>query len=100
MSSMTKLRRPQAKHVPIARVIRAISIEASNKAQQYAMPEAFVYVHEEALMRHFPDFPAKVVRARLRALRKRGYIDGCACGCRGDWNLEAPGRELLSAVDR
>lgn len=32
-------------------------------------------------------FPAKVVLAKLRALVKKGKIRGCACGCRGDFEL-------------
>lgn len=34
-----------------------------------------------------PDFPPKVIRAKLRALLRRGLITGCICGCRGDFNL-------------
>lgn len=32
----------------------------------------------------FPTVPPKVVLAKLRSLIKRGVIDGCTCGCRGD----------------
>lgn len=35
----------------------------------------------------FPGFPPKVVLAKLRKLLKRGLIDGCGCGCRGDWEI-------------
>ena len=38
---------------------------------------------EEAL----PQFPAKVVRAKLRSAVKRQVIYGCACGCRGDFEI-------------
>jgi hypothetical protein len=31
--------------------------------------------------------PEKVVLAKLRRLVKRGVITGCACGCRGDFEL-------------
>lgn len=33
--------------------------------------------------------PEKVVLAKLRSLVKRGLLDGCACGCRGDFELPA-----------
>jgi hypothetical protein len=33
------------------------------------------------------DFPPKVVLSKLRALQKRVCLNGCACGCRGDWEL-------------
>lgn len=33
----------------------------------------------------FPDAPRKVLLAKLRSMIKRGLINGCACGCRGDF---------------
>ena len=35
----------------------------------------------------FSGIPFKVVNAKLNQLRKRGFLDGCACGCRGDWTV-------------
>ena len=35
----------------------------------------------------FPEFPVKVVRAKLGQLKKRRILDGCACNCRGDWSF-------------
>ena len=32
-------------------------------------------------------FPNKLVLAKLRKLINKGIIDGCACGCRGDFDL-------------
>lgn len=34
-----------------------------------------------------PSFPPKVVLAKLASLVRRGVIDGCTCGCRGDFEL-------------
>ncbi len=36
---------------------------------------------------HLSQFPPKVVLAKLRSARKRGLLNGCACGCRGDWEV-------------
>ena len=33
----------------------------------------------------FPTFPEKVVQAKLRTMVKKGRLEGCACGCRGDF---------------
>lgn len=30
-------------------------------------------------------YPRKVVAAKLAALLRRRLVDGCPCGCRGDW---------------
>jgi hypothetical protein len=32
-----------------------------------------------------PTYPWKVVNAKLRSMKKRGLVNGCPCGCRGDW---------------
>jgi hypothetical protein len=35
--------------------------------------------------------PEKIVRAKAKRLVRRGLIDGCACGCRGDFLIKADG---------
>ena len=36
--------------------------------------------------------PYKVALAKARKLIRRGLLDGCACGCRGDWlPVDTPG---------
>ncbi len=41
-------------------------------------------------------FPRKVVIAKLKRLKARGLADGCACGCRGDWQITDAGRRYLT----
>ena len=40
-------------------------------------------------------YPWKVVLAKFRRLQRRGLLDGCGCGCRGDWHLTAAGAAAL-----
>jgi hypothetical protein len=35
--------------------------------------------------------PKKMVLAKMRGLIKRGLVSGCACGCRGDFELTDKG---------
>lgn len=42
--------------------------------------------------------PFKVVLAKLRALARRKLIDGCTCGCRGNFFLTPKGAEYLRAA--
>lgn len=42
----------------------------------------------------FPDAPFKVIAAKLSKLLRRKLVTGCDCGCRGDWELTAKGREF------
>jgi hypothetical protein len=65
----------QAKDTP-----DAIILAAMVKVAQEHGP-AFTWDIENAL----PTAPYKVVRAKLKSMKKRNIIDGCACGCRGDW---------------
>lgn len=34
--------------------------------------------------REYSGVPSKVILTKARKLIKRGLVDGCACGCRGD----------------
>lgn len=43
-----------------------------------------------------PDTPEKLARAKMAMLKKRGLVDGCGCGCRGDWELTPAGRQWLA----
>jgi hypothetical protein len=49
------------------------------------------------IFERFEPFPPKVVLAKARALIKRRLMDGCGCGCRGDFEVLAKGRELLAS---
>ena len=41
--------------------------------------------------------PEAVVLAKMRKLVKRGLVDGCGCGCRGDFTITERGQEFLAA---
>lgn len=47
--------------------------------------------------RQWPNYPSRVVLAKLGRLINRGYMTGCTCGCSGDLELTAKGREALSS---
>lgn len=43
-----------------------------------------------------PDVPVKLARAKLGNLIRRGLVDGCACGCRGDFSLTNKGKAAVA----
>ncbi len=47
----------------------------------------------------FPGAPAKVVLAKMRGLVKRKLVDGCTCGCRGDFEITGKGRTALGTQE-
>jgi hypothetical protein len=42
-----------------------------------------------------PGTPYKVQLAKMRQLHRRGFVGGCACGCRGDWEITDEGLEFI-----
>jgi hypothetical protein len=40
------------------------------------------------IQKELVEYPEKVVLAKLKSMCKREVIDGCACGCRGDFRLK------------
>jgi hypothetical protein len=43
-----------------------------------------------------PGTPEKLALAKMRRLMQRGLVDGCDCGCRGDFELTPKGRLWLA----
>lgn len=35
--------------------------------------------------------PSKLVRAKMKSLIRRGLVEGCTCGCRGDYEITSKG---------
>jgi hypothetical protein len=42
------------------------------------------------------DLPEKLVLSKMRNLIKRELVDGCGCGCRGDYVLTDKGKAFLN----
>jgi hypothetical protein len=40
--------------------------------------------------------PKKLILAKMSQLIKKGLINGCPCGCRGDFEITPKGEEYLS----
>jgi hypothetical protein len=51
------------------------------------IPRQFV---GDVLRETTPDLPDKVVLAKARSMIKRKVIEGCGCGCRGDFCRPKP----------
>lgn len=45
----------------------------------------------------YDHLPWKVVAAKLSRLVRKGLLDGCTCGCRGDFTLTEQGNAILAA---
>lgn len=57
--------------------------------------------YDNSVTRAMPEeTPPKVVLAKMAMLMKRGLVDGCNCGCRGDFVLTDKGREYLATAEK
>lgn len=80
---------PQAKDIPTELILRIINelgarfLERCNRPPRYDCAWATIWDIEASI----DTMPKKVVLAKLRKLMKAGYITGCDCGCRGDYEL-------------
>lgn len=43
--------------------------------------------------------PPRLVLAKMQSLVNRGLVDGCDCGCRGDWELTDDGDKELNRLE-
>ena len=53
---------------------------------------------ERCVRNAMPDgwnLPDRLVIIKMRNLILKGYLDGCGCGCRGDYEITDKGEELL-----
>lgn len=81
----------QAKHIPDEWFLWLTQADASNRHGMASRWSGY-----DALM-----MPEKVVLAKARALIRRGLLNGCGCGCRGDFEVTYDGETLvLLAVAR
>lgn len=46
-----------------------------------------------------PGVPDKLVLAKMQKLIDRGLVDGCTCGCRGDFELTEKGRDVVEGIN-
>lgn len=81
----------QAKDVPDLPVLAFLS--SLDRSATWFAPETYAHSVRHAMP---PETPEKVALAKMRALIRRGLVEGCECGCRGDFVLTDKGRALLA----
>lgn len=85
-------RRPQAKDIPDALFLAAVNeLDRANRYRAVEPRWVMCWEVHAAL----PQYPPKVLLAKAAILMRRGLLDGCDCGCRGDYVLTDAGRALI-----
>jgi hypothetical protein len=92
----------QAKHVPELAILQAMARHADGKWWTHWPYNMDDPGDPWSLLTAVPElaaFPDRVLRAKLGTLVRRGLLDGCDCGCRGDWVILPKGREALARME-
>lgn len=51
---------------------------------------------KNSVLRAMPDgTPEKLALAKMRTMIKKGLVDGCGCGCRGDFEITNKGKSQI-----
>jgi hypothetical protein len=88
--------RMQAKDVSDVAVLRVIGELMAESYRRRPAPDEYLWTMRWDIEARFPDVPEKVMQAKYTALVRRKLIDGCDCGCRGDFWLMPAGRAMLN----
>lgn len=80
----------QCKHIPDAPVLRFLDSLNGEWGNWYFGNERDVHAAMPS------GTPEKLVLGKMRVLMARGLVDGCGCGCRGDFILTDKGRQALA----
>jgi hypothetical protein len=82
-------RNMQCKDIPDEPILRFIASLNGQWGNWYFGNEGDVHAA-------FPSgVPDKLLLAKMRRLMERELVDGCPCGCRGDYTLSAKGRSVI-----
>ena len=87
----------QAKDIPEMPILRLLAgPDVGNLgASRFDIPGELPCLY--GLSRALPDAtPEKVALAKMRSMIKRGLVQGCCCGCRGDFTITDKGRAILA----
>lgn len=76
-------RRMQCKDVPDVAFLDAVR----GTAQGTWLLSSAAWDVQEVVKRRVGPVPGNLFRAKARRLIQRGLLDGCACGCRGDYSI-------------
>jgi len=83
----------QCKHIPdrpVLEFLASLDRPATIHDREGEVP------YDHSVVRAMPDgVPQKLVRAKMAMLMRRELVDGCTCGCRGDFEITRRGRAFL-----
>jgi hypothetical protein len=87
----------QCKDIPIRPILEFIQDRNDNDRDRYGARWCnWVFGDAYDVHTAMPEgIPDKLLIAKMGKLIRSGLIDGCDCGCRGDFRITLKGREFL-----
>lgn len=90
----------QCKDIPDLPIVEFVAALDNKRWGTWFMPDDPVqHHHPDTFNSVYPLFgevvPHKLMLAKMANLMKRGLIDGCPCGCRGDYEITKKGRAFV-----
>ena len=89
-----KQRRLQCKDIPTRPILEFLA--------GLDRPANWCFRNEQDVRNAMPDgfnLPDNLVHAKMRNLIYKGLVDGCTCGCRGDFVVTEKGRSRIREID-
>jgi len=86
----------QAKHISIKPILQAVAAVQKEFYEGTDTQKSWATIWD--LERHLPalkKLPQRLVQAKMNGLIRKGYLDGCSCGCRGDYEMTDKGHAFL-----
>ena len=71
--------------IPDQAVIAAINQSIDVQTSKYGKTVIGAQIWN--VFERFPQYPQKLVRAKLNKMVRAGKLSGCTCGCRGDFEI-------------
>lgn len=91
---MPEIKKMQAKHISDLGYMATVIMLARTKELVLGYETVTVQEMAEAL----PYIPSKLIRAKFNQLEKRGFMDGCGCGCRGNFRVTDEGLRFIAEL--
>lgn len=82
----------QCKNIPTISILKFLAENPDRWHNWYFMNEKDV---RHAMPNGF-NIDEKLVLAKMRVLIKKGLVDGCPCGCRGDFTITQKGLNKIN----
>lgn len=89
----------QCKDVPVGPILKFL-MQLNGSHAHWFCDSAGNPLDERSVINAMPKgTPAKVAKAKMDNLIKKGFVSGCNCGCRGDYVLTEAGARCIYEIN-